>query len=41
VVAEAMIALVIADALLEKVPGDTLEELLSGLQHHRKNIAEY
>ncbi len=41
VVAEAMMALVLADAFLEKFPGDTLEELLSGLQHYRKKIEEY
>ena len=35
VVAEAMLALVLADALLEKTGGDSLEELLAHLQATR------
>jgi chorismate synthase len=34
-VAEAMLALVLADALLEKTGGDSLEELLAHLQATR------
>jgi chorismate synthase len=36
VVGEAMVALVLADALLEKFGGDSLEELLEGLTRHRE-----
>jgi chorismate synthase len=41
VVAEAMIALVLADALLEKFPGDTLEELLAALAFYRRELSNY
>ena len=41
VVAEAMIAMVLADALLEKFPGDTLEELLAALAFYRKQLSQY
>jgi chorismate synthase len=36
VVGEAMVALVLAEALLEKFGGDTLEELHESLQRHRE-----
>jgi chorismate synthase len=36
VVGEAMVALVMADALLEKFGGDSLEELLENLTRHRE-----
>jgi chorismate synthase len=36
VVGEAMVALVLADALLEKFGGDTLEELRENVQRHRE-----
>ena len=41
VVAEAMVAMVLADALLEKFPGDTLEEFSTALDHFRKLISAY
>ena len=41
VVAEAMISLVMADALLEKFPGDTLEDLLAGFEHYRKRVQSF
>ena len=41
VVAEAMVAIVLADALLEKFPGDTLEEFSAALDHYRRLIASY
>lgn len=40
VVGEAMVALVLADALLEKFGGDSLEELLEGLARHRDYTRE-
>ena len=36
VVGEAMTALVVADALLEKCGGDSLEEMLAALESHRE-----
>ena len=41
VVAEAMMAMVLADSLLEKFAGDTLEELLASLGRYRKQIEAY
>jgi len=41
VVAEAMMALVITDALLEKFSSDTLEELLAALDYYRSQISQY
>ena len=41
VVAEAMIAMVLADALLEKFPSDTLEELQAALAFYRKQLSDY
>jgi chorismate synthase len=40
VVGEAMVALVLADALLEKFGGDTLEELQESLARHREYCKE-
>lgn len=40
VVGEAMVALVLADALLEKFGGDTLEEIQDSLERHRKYSAQ-
>ena len=39
VVAEAMIAIVLADAWLEKFGGDTVEELQAAYAHHMANLA--
>lgn len=39
VVGEAMVAIVLADALLEKFGGDSLEELLESLERHRAYCA--
>jgi hypothetical protein len=36
-----MIAMVLADALLEKFPGDTLEELLGALDSYRQQLSRY
>lgn len=41
VVGEAMLALVLADALLEKFPADTMPDLLVSLEAYRKRLAEY
>lgn len=41
VVGEAMVALVLADALLEKFGGDTMEELREAVQRHRDYCAEH
>jgi chorismate synthase len=41
VIAEAMMALVLADALLEKCGGDTVEELLRNLAGYRAQIGRY
>ena len=41
VVAEAMVAMVLADALLEKFSSDTLEEFSAALDHYRKLISSY
>lgn len=41
VVGEAMIALVLADALLEKFAGDTLDEFLAALNYYKKKLASY
>jgi len=40
VVGEVMTALVLADALLEKFGGDSMEELLSALESHRRRVGE-
>jgi chorismate synthase len=40
VVGEAMVALVLADALLEKFGGDSLGELQESLQRHREYCAQ-
>jgi chorismate synthase len=39
VVGEAMVALVLADALLEKTGGDTLAEVEAALKRHRRAVA--
>ncbi|MDQ4144048.1 MAG: chorismate synthase [Actinomycetota bacterium] len=39
VVCEAVVALVLADAVLEKFGGDTLDELVEGVQRYRQGIA--
>jgi chorismate synthase len=39
VVGEAMVAIVLADALLEKFGGDTLDDIQAGLQRHREYCA--
>ena len=39
VIAEAMVALVVLDALLEKTGGDTLEEVSGALERHRRQVA--
>jgi chorismate synthase len=41
VVAEAMLAMVLTDALLEKFPSDTLEELLAALAFYRNQLSTY
>jgi chorismate synthase len=41
VVAEAAIAFVLADALLDKTGGDTMEEVRRSLQSHRDALARY
>lgn len=41
VVGEAMVAVALADALLEKLGGDSLREMLDNLASYRKRIAEY
>jgi chorismate synthase len=41
VVAEAALAFVLADALLEKVGGDTLNEVLRSLEAYRADLARY
>lgn len=38
VVGEAMVAIVLADALLEKFGGDTMEDLLAAVDHYQKRI---
>lgn len=41
VVAEAMLAMVLADVMLEKFCGDTMEEFLDGFQHYQANLKKY
>jgi chorismate synthase len=41
VVGEAMLAIVLADALLEKFPADTMNDLLGSIEAYRKRLAEY
>ncbi|MGB9919523.1 MAG: chorismate synthase [Moorellales bacterium] len=41
VVGEAMVALVLADALLEKVGGDSLEEVRANLENYRHHLAAF
>jgi chorismate synthase len=41
VVGEAMIALVLADALLEKFSSDSLPEFLAALEFYRKSVADF
>jgi chorismate synthase len=41
VVGEAMIAMVVCDALLEKFSSDSLEELLAAINHYRTQLAQY
>lgn len=41
VVGEAMVAIVLADALLEKFGGDTMEDLLAAVAYYKKRITEY
>jgi chorismate synthase len=41
VVAEAMVALTLADALLEKFAGDSMTELLRNLAGYRAQLAAY
>ncbi len=41
VVGEAMLALALADALLEKFPADTMPDLLASLEAYKKRLAEY
>jgi chorismate synthase len=41
VVAEAMLALVLADAVLEKFSCDTLPDLLDAVQYYRKRLQDY
>ena len=38
VVGEAMVALVIADAYLEKFGGDHIDDLLAGVAHYRERL---
>jgi len=41
VVGEAMIAMVVTDALLEKFSSDSLEELLAAINHYRSQLSQY
>ena len=41
VIAEAMLAMVLADAMLEKFGGDTLEDFLDALTRYKSNLKEY
>jgi chorismate synthase len=41
VVAEAAVAFVLADALLDKLGGDTMDEVLRGLEAYRADLHEY
>jgi len=41
VVGEAMLAIVLADALLEKFPADTMNDLLSAIEFYKKRLLEY
>ena len=41
VVGEAMVAITLAGALLEKLGGDSLRELLDNLGAYRRRLAEY
>ena len=41
VVAEAAVAFVLADALLEKTGGDTMDEVLRSLEAYRADLAKY
>jgi len=41
VVGEAMLAIVLVDALLEKFPADTMSDLLSAIESYQKRLAEY
>jgi chorismate synthase len=41
IVGEAMVALALADALLEKFGGDSLTELLRNVAGYRAQLAEY
>jgi chorismate synthase len=41
VVAEAMLAIVLTDALLEKFPADTMDDLLGSIENYRKRLAKY
>jgi len=41
VVAEAAVAFVLADALVDKLGGDTMDELLRSLEAYRADLAEY
>jgi chorismate synthase len=41
VVGEAMVAITLADALLEKLGGDSLREMIDNLASYRRRLAEY
>lgn len=41
VVGEAMLAIVLADALLEKFPADTMNDLLTAIESYKKRLSEY
>jgi len=41
VIAEAMMALVLADALLEVIGGDRMEDVLERLTRHRERVRHY
>ena len=41
VVGEAMLAIVLADALLEKFGGDSLKELIRNVESYRTQISNY
>jgi len=41
VVAEAALAFVLADALVDKLGGDTMSELLRSLEAYRADLAKY
>jgi chorismate synthase len=41
VVAEAALAFVLADALLDKLGGDTMDEVQRSLEAYRADLAEY